>query len=131
MKISKTTTYGLLAAVYVAQNSKDDMVTMSRVAEEYDFSYQYLTHAVKMLLRANILESKRGIKGGYKLARPAEEISMLEIIEAMDGLLESKIVIAEFTKHTPLVTNMNSVCNDAIAKAKGILHKAKLSDMIG
>ena len=129
MNISKTTTYGLLAAVYVAQHSKDGLVAISSIAKEYDIPKMYLTKVTQFLVRADILRSKRGPTGGHSLSRPADEISLLEIIEAMEGALDLTMEIAQFSKHSPFVVNMKTVCNDATAKAKEILHKTKLSDM--
>ena len=74
--------------------------------------------------------SKRGPGGGYTLARPAKEISMLEIIEAMEGSLESKMEITQYTKYAPFTANMEMIFKDATTKAKDILHDAKISKMI-
>lgn len=130
MKISKTATYGLLAAVYVAQHSKDGLVMTASIAKEYDIPKMYLTKVTQFLVRADILRSKRGPTGGHSLSRPADEISLLEIIEAVEGALDLTMEINQFTKYAPFVVKMETVCKDATAKAKDILHKVKLSDMI-
>ncbi len=69
--------------------------------------------------------------GGFTLARPAHEISILEIIEAVRGPLGQIVEIAKQTKNAPFAVNMEQVCNEATEKARGRLQKAKLSKMIG
>ena len=112
------------------QNSKDGLITISTVANECGIPKMYLTKVTQFLIRADILRSKKGPTGGHSLARPAKEISMLEIIEALDGPLDLKMDMSEFTKHTPYVVNMETIFKDATAKVKDRLHKAKLSQMI-
>ena len=130
MNISRTAQYGLLAVAYVAQHSKDGHVTISNIAKEYDIPVGYLTKVTKFLVRADILNSKQGPTGGHTLSRPANEISLLEIIEAIDGPLDMTRDISELTSFAPFVKNMVTICEDGTAKVKDILHKAKLSEMI-
>ena len=130
MKISKTAEYGLLAVEYVAKNSKDGLVTTSSVSKEYGIPKIYLSRIMQELVRANIMESKRGPNGGYTLARPAEEITMLEIVETLDGSLDHMMEITQYAKHATFIGNMERIYKDAVAVEKDILQKAKLSQMI-
>ena len=130
MKISKTAEYGLLAVEFVAKNSKDGLVTTSSVSKEYGIPRIYLSRIMHELVRANILESRRGPNGGYTLARPAEEITMLEIVETLDGSLDHMMEITRYAKHATFIGNMERIYKDAVAVEKDILQKAKLSQMI-
>lgn len=130
MNINKTVEYGLLTMGYVAKNSKDGFVKTSSVSKEYGIPEMYLTKIMILLAKTNILRSKRGQGGGYKLSRPAQEISMLEIIETLDGPLDKTMEIIQYSKHAPFVVNMEIICKDAVAKAKDVLQKTKLSQMI-
>ena len=87
-------------------------------------------NAMSDLARAGILRGKKGVGGGFALARPAKEISMLEIIEAVEGPFQSIMEMAGLTKDTSLTANMEKVCEQAISKAKDRLQKAKLSRLI-
>jgi len=130
MNLSKAVEYSLLAVEHVAKNSKDGLVKTSDISEEYGVSELYLSKAMLKLVRGNILKGRRGHGGGYVLTRPANEISMLDIIEAVGGSLEGTKEITRYTKHAQFVQNMETVCKNVEVAEKYILHKAKLSQMI-
>ena len=121
-------TYGLIAAAHLAQN--DGWVSAKDVAAAYGLPAMCMSNAMSDMARANILRGKRGVSGGYALARPAKQISMLEIIEAAEGPFQNIMEMAGLTKDTPLAANMEKVCEQAISKAKDRLQKAKLSKLI-
>lgn len=60
-------------------------VPISTVAERREIPVQFLEQLFSTLRRAGLLASQRGVKGGYRLARPAEEITVLEVVQALDG----------------------------------------------
>ncbi len=131
MKISTTAHYGLIAAAYLAQNAEAGAVMSSKIAEVYDIPLAYLLKIMQRMVKANILRSKRGPRGGFTLARPAKEITLLEIIEASDGPIASQLEMAELTNNAHFSVEMEKVCNKAFEKAASILSRAKLSKMVG
>jgi Rrf2 family protein len=131
MKISRSTGYGLVGVAYIAQHYKDGAVLAARVSKEYDIPLEYLLKILQQLVRANILRSKRGPRGGFFLARPAEEITMLEIIEAVDGPMMGHMLLAEQTDSAPFSLKMEDVCKKATEEAKGVYRNATLSKMLG
>ena len=58
---------------------------VSELAKRRDLSAQFLEQLFAILRRAGIVNSRRGVKGGYTLARPADSITLLEIVELLDG----------------------------------------------
>ena len=130
MYIHTSVKYGLIAVAYVSDNSKKGYVKALNVSKEYGIPLEYLLKLMKKLVSANVLKSKRGIGGGYCLARPAKEITLYDIIEAVDEPLVRIDKISQYTKTTPFAVKMVKVCKDAIAAEKTILQKAKLSQMI-
>jgi Rrf2 family protein len=130
MKISKTVEYGFLIVGHIAKYGNNDFVTASSIAKKHDIASGYIATVVTQLVRANILSPKMGPRGGFKLIIPANKISMLDIIEAVDGPLEQIVVTSEKTTDEPFMLNMETVCKDVIAKAKDTLHKAKISKLI-
>lgn len=86
--LSKSCVYAIRAALLVSIKSyREDkhFVPIRELAEELDLSFHFLTKILQYLTEAKIMESFRGPNGGVGLARPAAEISLLDIISAIDG----------------------------------------------
>ena len=130
MKISRSTGYALVAVGYVAQNYQQGAVLAARVSREYNIPLEYLLKILQQLVRANVLRSKRGPRGGFFLARDAEGISLLEIIEAVDGPMFSHLQLAEQTNNAPFSLKMEKVCNDATEQVRAIFGRAMLSEIL-
>lgn len=130
MEINTTAHYGLMAAACIAKDSDGGPVLASKIAEDYNIPLEYLFKILQHMVRANILRSKRGRKGGFTLARPAREINLFEIIVAAGGPLSSQLELAQITKKAPFSIEMEKVFTKASDKAESLLSKAKLSQMI-
>lgn len=85
MKISTKGRYGLRAVLDIAMNSETEAVALSSIAERQHISVSYLEQLVSKLRKAGIVNSIRGAQGGYVLAKPAEEISVGDILRALEG----------------------------------------------
>ena len=131
MKINTTAHYGLIAAGCIAEQADEGLVMSNTIAEEYDIPLEYLLRIMKEMAKANILLSKRGPGGGYTLARPAKEITLLEIIEVAGGPISSQLNMAELTGNAEFSVNMEKVFMKGYEKAASILSRAKLSQMVG
>lgn len=91
MRISAKTRYGIAALIHLAQNSSEDrLVPILSISEALDISKIYLEHVFSLLKRGEIVVSVKGAQGGYQLARPANEITMLEIFKATEQTLFEK-----------------------------------------
>ena len=130
MNISRSAGYGMMAVGYIAQNDSDALVLASTVSKEYNIPTEYLLKILQQLVRANILRSKRGPRGGFSMAKPTNEISMLEIIEAISGPLSGHLELSEQAKGAPFSFKMEDVCRQASAKCTGTLQNTKLSQML-
>ncbi len=131
MKIKTIAHHALLAAGYIAEHADEGWVMASTISAKYSIPLEYLFKIMQQMVRTNILLSKRGPRGGYILARPAKEITLLEIIEAVDGSIASQLELVELTKKAPFSVKMEKVCVRATEKAASILSRAKLSQMVG
>ena len=131
MRISRTTEYGLAAVVCVAQNCADGRVMAGRIAKEYDFPTEYLLQVMQQLVRAGILTSKKGPNGGFNLARPAKEINMLEIVEAIDGPVIVPMNLVEQTSGKPFAKRIEKIFLDVSEAIKVSYAKVKLADLAG
>ena len=130
MKISRSTGYALIAVGYIAQHYQAGAVLAQRISKEYGIPLEYLLKILQQLVRANVLRSKRGPRGGFFLAKSTEEITLLEIIEAVDGPMVSHLHLAEQTNNAPFSLKMEEVCQNATSQVRNIFSNAKLSDML-
>lgn len=85
MKLSTKGRYGLRAVLDLALHSEEEAVALSSIAERQSISISYLEQLIAKLKKAGIVESKRGAQGGYSLAKPAKEISVGDILRALEG----------------------------------------------
>ncbi len=85
MNLSKKSRYGITALIDLALNSKEGHVSLISIAERNGISPQYLEHIFAALRRAGIIKSIKGAQGGYLLCDSSSNISVADIIEALDG----------------------------------------------
>jgi Rrf2 family protein len=100
-----------------------------RIAKEYDFPTEYLLQVMQQLVRAGVLTSKKGPNGGFTLARPAKEITMLQIIEAIDGPVLVPMNLAEQTGNKPFAVKIEKVFRDVSEAMKATYASVKLTDI--
>ena len=87
MMISTRGRYALRVLVDLAEQDGERYITLKEIAERQEISEKYLESLVKSLVRAGILEGLRGKGGGYRLARRAEDIRVLDVLRVMEGEL--------------------------------------------
>ena len=83
--VRRNTDYALRAMLNVARNGSNEPVPTSVIAEEEDISHQLTCKLMQKLQKAELVKSTMGPKGGFQLCRQASAISLLEIIEAIQG----------------------------------------------
>lgn len=85
MKLSTKGRYGLRAFVDLAVYSENEPVSLSSIASRQDISVSYLEQLIAKLRKANLVKSVRGVNGGYVLAKAVDEISVGDILRALEG----------------------------------------------
>lgn len=85
MKLSTKSRYGLRALIDLALNSQTDPVSISSIAARQGISDSYLEQLIGKLKKAGLVDSVRGVQGGYRLSRPPEEISVGEVLRVLEG----------------------------------------------
>lgn len=88
MKMSTKGRYGLRALIDLAQYSETEPVPITSIAYRQGISERYLEQLMSKLKKAGIIKSIRGANGGYVLAKPTDEISVGEVLRALEGNLE-------------------------------------------
>jgi Rrf2 family protein len=87
MMFSTKTEYGVRVMVELARRSGEDPVPLAEIASTGDLPLAYLEHLVARLRKAGLVDSRRGSRGGYLLARSPTEITMAEVVEALEGAI--------------------------------------------
>jgi Rrf2 family cysteine metabolism transcriptional repressor len=87
LAITSKSPYAVRALAELARTGGTAPVPIGEIARRRDIPVQFLEGLFATLRRAGILQSQRGVKGGYSFARPAEELTVLEVVEALEGTL--------------------------------------------
>ena len=88
MKLSTRAKYGLKALIDLGLYSEKEAVSLQSIAGRQNISVSYLEQLMALLKKAGLVKSVRGAAGGYFLGRPAEEISVGDILRVLEGGLE-------------------------------------------
>ena len=115
LSITTKSPYALRALSELAAMGGDVPVPIAELARRRDVPVQFLEQLFAVLRRAGLLKSQRGVKGGYSFARSASEITVLEIVELLDG---------------PLGAGADSIFADAAAAARDVLSKTTINDVV-
>lgn len=107
MKITSKTKYGLRAMLYMATHNTRN-ITIKEISENENISLRYLEQIFSLLKKTNIIKSIQGSKGGYELLKKSEEISIFDIVLALEGNIE---ISEETTKELS-----ETVVNECILK---------------
>ena len=84
LRFSRTTDYGLRAALEVARAPQGTLVTRHAIARATDAPASVLAQSLAGLVRAGILDGQAGPRGGYSLARPADHVTIYDVVTAID-----------------------------------------------
>jgi Rrf2 family protein len=129
MKLSRASSYALHALAFMAQQKENTKPMASHnIAAARSIPERVLLKALKPLASARVLLSIRGPNGGYRLARPPEKISMLEIIEAVDGPIRGQTPFAEESNKV-LNHKLDAICNKSADAIRDQLEKVSLADL--
>lgn len=89
VKLSTKGRYGLRALIDLALYSEEEAVSIQSIANRQNISVSYLEQLVRKLKKEGLVTSVRGAQGGYKLAKPADKISVGDVLRAMEGSISA------------------------------------------
>ncbi len=85
LRLSKRTDYALLALQYLANDDASGVASARAIAERFDIPLELLAKILQQLAHRGLVVAHKGTHGGYHLARPANAISVADVVEAIDG----------------------------------------------
>src|SRR3954454_8179371 len=101
MKLTRASSYALHAVAYMASQKSNKPVASHNIAQARNIPERFLLKVLKPLVSARVLFSVKGPNGGYRLAKPAADISMADIVESVDGPIRDQAPFPE-ENSTPL-----------------------------
>jgi Rrf2 family protein len=130
MKLSRASTYAFYGLGYLATQPTGRFVPLSEIRELYGVPEKHLAKIFLGLVRAGLLESARGVGGGFALAKAPERISALDVIAAIDGPIDESgcLLLQEPCEHHQ-ICRINQVWRRAQHQMLGVLRQATLLDM--
>jgi Rrf2 family protein len=138
MKLTRAASYALHAVTFMAAQKQNKPIASHHIAKtkvsdkkgkDGQIPPRFLLKVLKPLVTARILKSIKGPNGGYQLARPASEISLLEVIEAAD---QSPIRgEAPLGDNGPLNHKLETICNESADQMRKHLEKIRISQLVG
>lgn len=128
MRLSNAAQYAIRALVHMA-TQKDDKPSISReVALEEGIPDLYLMKVLRPLVTRGILRSIKGPNGGYHLAKDPKDITLLDILEAVDGPMRGQVPF-EGQDARALEGRLQAICHQAAEEARRQFRKVRLSDL--
>ena len=129
MKLTRASSYALHAVAYMAQQKSTDPVASHHIAAARKIPERFLLKVLKPLVSARVLQSIKGPNGGYKLAKSANNITILEILEAVDGPIRGH---ASWTEENNALLNnrLENICKQSADHVRKYLENVHLSDLI-
>ena len=115
LSITTKSPYAIRALTELARMSGGDPVPIGELARRRDIPVQFLEQLFAVLRRAGLLRSQRGVKGGYAFARPPADITVLEVVELLDG---------------PLGGGAEGVFSEAAAAARAVLANITVAGVV-
>lgn len=97
MLLSGTTQYAIRAVVHVAEHAAEGPLRVDDIATALDVPRNYLSKTLHQLVRAGVLRSGRGPRGGFQLAEPPEELTLADVAAPFDDLAQRKCLLGRAT----------------------------------
>jgi Rrf2 family protein len=130
MRVSAKADYAVRAAAELAA-SPDGPVKGERLADSQDIPLQFLEHILLDLKHSGIVRARRGAKGGYWLAKPADEVSIADVIRAVEGpIAHVQSAPPESITYTGSAQELQNVWIAVRASLRDVLESTSLEDLV-
>lgn len=128
MIFSQTVEYALRAAVWLADHGEGQ--TTQEIAEATKVPASYLSKVLQNLRRAGIVHGQRGVGGGFTLARPPVDISILDVVQAVDPIERIRTCPLGIPSHGANLCPLHRKLDDAIGHVSGAFATTTLAELV-
>lgn len=131
MRLTRQTNYAIRMLMYCAAN-RDALSRVSDVARSYSVSEMFLFKILQPLVAAGIIETVRGRNGGIRLARPAQDISLLEVVKATEENFAMAECFENDEADCPLIDScsLNAALREALGAFFAVLARYSIHDLV-
>ncbi len=127
--ISQTAEYALRAIVCLARSPEAPHITRE-IAKATKIPSGYLAKVMQTLVKAGFVRSRRGSRGGFTLSRPADEISILDIVNAVDPLQRIRSCPLDLPEHREKLCPLHHKLDQAMADIELALGNTTIADIV-
>jgi Rrf2 family protein len=129
MRLTSASVYALRALAYLARREGDGPVSSSTIAAAAGLSEVFLLKSLRPLVAAGVLRSEPWRGGGFCLARPARDLTLLEVIEAVEGPVRGRAPGVGGLEGARLEAELQEVCDAAAEAVRRRLRTVSLADL--
>ncbi len=130
MKLTRSTGYALAGLVCVARDAQDKPIPAKIIAKKQRVPLEYLLKVMQQLVRAGLITGIRGPQGGFSLTRDAKEVTLLEIVEAVEGGLDTNTRLPAGTINRTLSGQLSQTYQKANQELARILSRTTLASFL-
>src|ERR1700742_4287478 len=131
MRVSAKADYAVRAAAELAAVGEDGPVKGERLAEAQEIPLQFLEHILLELKHHGIVRARRGAKGGYWLARPADEVAVADVVRAVEGPIANvQSMPPETIEYAGNAESLRDVWIAVRANIRSVLENVTLADLV-
>jgi Rrf2 family protein len=131
MRLGRAAAYAVFATAHLAEKANGSPIQGRDIAEACGIPCGHLLKILQQLVRAQVLSSERGPAGGFVLRKPADEITLLEIVEAIEGPINGDLMlrnVASEKEHAR--ARLEQTCQNVAGYAKSLLAQTTISDFM-
>ena len=132
LELSRKSDYALRAILFLARLSPNRYSRVGEIAKAHEIPRAFLAQILPLLVNRGVVKSQQGARGGYSLARAPDEISFLEVIEAVEGPLRLNKCTGDPHQDCSILESceMHSVWSTAQKRMVDFLHNVSMADVL-
>ena len=132
LQISRKGDYAIRGMVYLASQPPDKISLLGDIAAEMEIPQTFLSKIFQQFNKFGLVKSYRGAGGGFQLGRPAGKITLLEIVEAVEGkIVPNRCIMAEGVCRRDVTCTVHPIWKDVQKNMRNILSKVTLKHLAG
>lgn len=129
MKLSKTSAHAALAMAFLASRRDDGYIQARTVADHLEVPTDSALKILQALTRRGLISSQLGRTGGYRMLMPADQVSLLQVVEAIDGPIACDMPVSQ-SHLTEAIDVLRGVCTQAAERMRDELANKTVADLV-